>query len=156
VFLKISKMSIKQISVFLENKSQRLSKALSILGNEKINIAAMSIADTSEYGILRLIVSDPLKSFNLLKENEFSVNLTDVIGLETPIAVGSFANTLKYFSDENISIEYMYAFASCNKGVIIMRTSDRQKSFEVIKKYNLKLISLEDIFSNIEIKKQGN
>ena len=139
-------MSIKQLSIFLENKSGRLTEVLETLGQEKINIAAMSIADTSEYGILRLIVSDPMESLKLLKAKEFSVNLTDVIGIEVPKEAGSFANALKYFSDENISIEYMYAFAFHDKGIIVMRTDDRQKAFKIIEKRNLKLVTQEDIF----------
>ena len=139
-------MSIKQLSIFLENKSGRLTEVLETLGQEKINIAAMSIADTSEYGILRIIVSDPMESLKLLKAKEFSVNLTDVIGIEVPKEAGSFANALKYFSEENISIEYMYAFAFHDKGIIVMRTDDRQKAFKIIEKRNLKLVTQEDIF----------
>ncbi len=139
-------MSIKQLSIFLENKSGRLTEVLETLGQENINIAALSIADTSEYGILRLIVSDPLESLKLLKAKNFSVNLTDVIGIETPVEAGSFAKALKYFSEENISIEYMYAFSYHDKGIIVMRTDDRQKAFETIEKKNLKLIKQEDIF----------
>jgi hypothetical protein len=139
-------MSIKQLSIFLENKSGRLTEVLETLGQEKINIAAMSIADTSEYGILRLIVSDPVESLKLLKAKEFSVNLTDVIGIETPKEAGSFATALKNFSEESISIEYMYAFAFHDKGVIVMRTDDRQKAFKIIEKKGLKLVTQEDIF----------
>jgi len=138
-------MSIKQLSIFLENKSGRLTEVLETLGQEKIDIAALSIADTSEYGILRLIVSDPLEALKLLKAKDFSVNLTDVIGIETPIEAGSFAKAIKYFSEENVSIEYMYAFAYHDKGVIVMRTDDRQKAFDIIEKNNLKLITLDDI-----------
>ena len=139
-------MSIKQLSIFLENKSGRLTEVLETLGQEKINIAALSIADTSEYGILRLIVSNPVEALRLLKAREFSVNLTDVIGIETPAEAGSFAKALKNFSEENISIEYMYAFAFHEKGVIVMRTDDRQKAFKVIEKKNMKVVELEDIF----------
>ena len=139
-------MSIKQLSIFLENKSGRLTEVLETLGQEKINIAAMSIADTSEYGILRLIVSDPVESLKLLKAKEFSVNLTDVIGIEVPKEAGSFANALKFFSEENVSIEYMYAFAFHDKGIIVMRTDDRQKAFKIIEKRNLILVTQEDIF----------
>jgi hypothetical protein len=139
-------MSIKQLSIFLENKSGRLTEVLETLGQEKINIAALSIADTSEYGILRMIVSNPLEALRLLKAREFSVNLTDVIGIETPAEAGSFAIALKNFSEENISIEYMYAFAYHEKGVIVMRTDDRQKAFSVIEKKGMKLIDLNDIF----------
>jgi hypothetical protein len=139
-------MSIKQLSIFLENKSGRLTEVLETLGQEKINIAAMSIADTSEYGILRLIVSDPLQALKLLKNKEFSVNLTDVIGIETPMAAGSFAKALKNFSEESMSIEYMYAFAYHDKGIIVMRTDDREKAFKVIEKKKLKMITIDDIF----------
>jgi hypothetical protein len=139
-------MSIKQLSIFLENKSGRLTEVLETLGQEKINIAALSIADTSEYGILRLIVSRPEEALKLLKAREFSVNLTDVIGIETPVEAGSFAVVLKNFSEENISVEYMYAFAFHNKGVIVMRTDDRLKAFKVIEKKKMKVITVEDIF----------
>jgi hypothetical protein len=139
-------MSIKQLSIFLENKSGRLTEVLETLGQENINIAALSIADTSEYGILRLIVSDPLESLKLLKAKDFSVNLTDVIGIETPIEAGSFAKALKYFSMENVSIEYMYAFSYHDKGIMVMRTDDRQKAFDIIEAKKMKLIKLEDIF----------
>ena len=141
-------MSIKQLSIFLENKSGRLTEVLETLGQEKINIAAMSIADTSEYGILRLIVSDPQESLVLLKAKGFSVNLTDVIGIETPKEAGSFANVIKCFSVEGLSIEYMYAFAFHDKGVIVMRTDDRQKAFKIIDNNKLKMVSGDDIFKH--------
>lgn len=140
-------MSIKQLSIFLENKSGRLTEVLETLGQQNINIAAMSIADTSEYGILRLIVSNPLDSLKLLKAKQFSVNLTDVIGIETPIEAGSFATALKLFSQENISIEYMYAFAYHDKGIIVMRTDDREKAFKIISDKGLVLLRQEDIFN---------
>jgi hypothetical protein len=139
-------MSVKQLSIFLENKSGRLTEVLETLGKEKINIAALSIADTSEYGILRLIVSNPIEALSLLKAKDFSVNLTDVITIETPPEAGSFARVLKNFSEENISIEYMYAFAYHEKGVIVMRTDDRQKAFQVIEKKNMKVVTLDEIF----------
>ena len=139
-------MSIKQLSIFLENKSGRLTEVLETLGQEKINIAALSIADTSEYGILRLIVSDPQEALRLLKARDFSVNMTDVIAIETPIEAGSFAKALKQFSEENISIEYMYAFAYNDKGIMVMRTDDRQKAFKVIEMKGIKVVTVDDIF----------
>jgi hypothetical protein len=144
--LKFNPMTIKQLSIFLENKSGRLTEVLETLGKEKINVTALTIADTSEYGILRMIVSNPDKAHKLLKEKGFSVNLADVLSIATPIEAGSFAKVLRIFSDENISIEYMYAFAYHEKGVIVMRTDDRQKAFKVIEKKKMKIVSLEDIF----------
>jgi hypothetical protein len=139
-------MSIKQLSIFLENKSGRLNEVLDILGEKKIDIAALTIADTSEFGILRLIVSDPIEAVNLLRAKNFSVNLTDVVGIETPVEAGSFANALRPFTEADISIEYMYAFAHQNRGIIIMRTSSRQMAFKIIDNNQLKVVTLEDIF----------
>jgi hypothetical protein len=139
-------MSIKQLSIFLENKSGRLTEVLETLGEEKINIAALSIADTSEYGILRLIVSDPMESLKLLKAKNFSVNLTDVIGIEIPNEAGSLSKIVKFFSAESVSIEYMYAFTYYEKGIVVMRTDDREKAFQIVEKQKLKLIKQEDIF----------
>lgn len=137
---------IKQLSIFLENKSGRLMEVLETLAHKNINIAAMSIADTSEYGILRLIVSDPIEAFNLLKNKDFSVNLTDVIAISTPPLAGSFAKVLKYFSDANISIEYMYAFSFSGKGIIVMRTNNRQLALKIINEQKINAVTLSDIF----------
>jgi hypothetical protein len=82
----------------------------------------------------------------LLKARNFSVNLTDVIAIETPIEAGSFAKALKYFSAESVSIEYMYAFSYHDKGIIVMRTDDREKAFKIIENKKMKLIKQEDIF----------
>ncbi len=137
---------IKQLSIFLENKSGRLLEVLDTLAQKNINIAAMSIADTSEYGILRLIVSDPIESFNLLKNKDFSVNLTDVIAISTPPQAGSFAKSLKFFSDADISIEYMYAFSFSGKGVLVMRTNNRQQALKIIAEKQISAVTLDDIF----------
>jgi hypothetical protein len=139
-------MSIKQLSIFLENKSGRLTEVLETLGQKKINIAAMSIADTSEYGILRLIVSDPEEALKLLKAKEFSVNMTDVIAIETPTYAGAFAEALRHFSDAQVGIEYMYAFELDKNGIIVMRTDDRQKAFKIIESKKLRLVSGNDVF----------
>jgi len=139
-------MSIKQLSIFLENKSGRLNEVLDVLAQKKINIAALSVADTSEYGILRLIVSDPVEAVNLLKSKNFSVNLTDVIGLETLAEAGSLARLLKPFAQAQISIEYMYAFSLQDKGIVIMRTSNRQLAFKIIEDNHFKVVTLDDIF----------
>ncbi len=139
-------MSIKQLSIFLENKSGRLTEVLETLGHEKICILALSIADTSEYGILRLIVSKPDEALHLLKERNFSVNQTDVIGIETPVEAGSFAHVLKCFSAESISIEYMYAFAYNEKGIMVLRTDNQEKSLKLVEKNRFQLVTIEKIF----------
>ena len=96
-------MTVNQISIFLENKYGKLSEILALLAEERIRIIAATVADTSEYGILRIIVSDPQKAYKILKENNVSANLTDVLAIVTSSCAGSFANTLSYFTKSGIS-----------------------------------------------------
>ena len=135
----------RQLSVFLENKSGRLQEMLEVLGNEKINITALTIADTTEYGIVRLIVSDPDKGCTLLKANGFSVSLTEVLSLSVSHEPGSLAVMLKEFSDERLSIEYMYAFSLGEKAIIVLRTDNCLKAFEIIERNNFTLIGEDEI-----------
>ena len=135
----------RQLSIFLENKTGRLQEVLEVLGNEKINITALTIADTSEYGILRLIVSDPENGYKLLKNHGFSVNLTNVITLSVSHKAGSLSKMLKKFSDENISIEYMSAFCLGDKAIIVLRVDDHPKTFEIIERNNFTIICEDEI-----------
>ncbi len=139
-------MTIKQLSIFLENKSGRLTEVLEVLGKDKVNIIALTIADTSEFGILRLIVSNPDKAYTLLKSKGFSVNLTDVFSITTPIEAGSFAKVLRIFSDEDISIEYMYAFSLDKRAMIILRTENTEKALAAIRKHEIMLVKGNDLF----------
>ncbi len=139
-------MTLKQLSIFLENKSGRLTEVLETLGKESINIIALSIADTSEYGILRLIVSDPEKACHLLKEKGLSVNLTEVLSIKTATEAGSFGRVLRILSDENISIEYMYAFSVEGKAILVMRTDENEKAIRAIRKHKMNLISASDLY----------
>ena len=100
-------MIIKQLSVFLENKSGRLTEMTEILGEADINLSALSIAETSDFGIIRMVVSDPEKGLDILKENNFSVNLTDVICLSTPNQPGALSKALRILSNGGISVEDM-------------------------------------------------
>lgn len=139
-------MTIKQISIFLENKSGRLTEVLDTIGKENINIIALTIADTSEYGILRMIVSSPEKVYKILKEKGFSVNLTEVLSIKTPVEAGSFAKALKIFSDEGISIEYIYAFSLGDKAILVLRTEDREMALNAINKNKMSLINENDLY----------
>ena len=135
----------RQLSVFLENKSGRLQEVLEVLGNEKINITALTIADTTEYGIVRLLVSDPDLGCKLLKASGFSVSITEVFSLSVSHEPGSLAKILKRFSEEQLSIEYMYAFSLGEKAIIVLRTNNRSKAFEIIEENNFALISEDEI-----------
>jgi hypothetical protein len=138
-------MTVKQLSVFLENKSGRLTDVLESLSAESINITSLTVADTSEYGILRLIVSDAEKAFRTLKANGFSVSLAEVIALSIPHQAGSLAKVLKTLSDEQLSIEYIYAFCLGDKAIVVLRTDNRPKAFEIIASNHFTPISENDI-----------
>ena len=139
-------MIIKQLSVFLENKSGRLSEVAAVLGNAGINMTAFSIADSSDFGILRVIVSDPDKALKILKENDFSVNLTDVICLSCPNEAGSMAKALTILSAEQVSIEYMYAFSMGDSANIVIRPANVQKCIEVLQRHELELLKSSDLY----------
>ncbi|MEZ5106688.1 MAG: ACT domain-containing protein [Draconibacterium sp.] len=126
-------MIIKQVSVFLENKSGRLGEVTEILGNAGINISAFTIADTSDFGILRLVVSDPDKAREVLKENAFSVQTTEVILAKTPNTPGSLTRLLKVLNEGGSFIEYMYAFSmDNNSAVIVLRPTNIQKCMQIL------------------------
>ena len=138
-------MTINQISIFVENKYGKLSEILALLGNENIHIIAATVADTSEYGILRLIVTESDKAYKVLKNNNVSTNLTDVLAITTESSAGSFAKTLKCFTQSGISIEYMYCFSLKEKSVLILRTNNREAARDVVRRYDLDCICESDL-----------
>ena len=111
------KLKIKQLSIFLENKKGRMRKALDVLADNDINIRAMSIADVSDFGILRLIVPEPDKASKILEENNFLVKIGDVIAVEMSDKPGGLNAILKILDETNINLDYLYAFVDeKNKG----------------------------------------
>ena len=100
---------IRQLSVFIENKPGRLSKVLKLIGESGIDIKAMNIADTNDFGILRLILSDVDKAASLLKEKEYAVTITNVIAADVENTPGGLAGALSVLDTEGVSVEYMYA-----------------------------------------------
>ena len=135
-----------QLSVFLENKSGRLTEVLEVLGGENIRITALSVADTAEYGILRLIVSDPEKARELLKKRSFTVNLTEVISVMAPNEAKYYAKVLKILSDLDISVEYTYAFSSGNKSIIILRCNNSDEAIKALKSHEMELLRASDLY----------
>ena len=130
-------MIAKQVTVFLENKSGRLNEVTHILGEAGINISAFSIADTSDFGVLRMIVPDPEKAVEVLKANEFSVQTTRVVLMTTPNKPGSLAKALQILSDENIFIEYLYAFSlNEDSAVVVIRPSEIERCEAVLDRHN--------------------
>jgi len=130
-------MTINQISIFLENKFGKLNEILSILGKENIRVIAATVADTSDYGILRMITSDQQKAYSLLKEKQVSGNLSEVIAIGIDPSVGKFAETIEYFTKAGIDIEYMYCFSINHKAILVLRTKNLETAFEVIRKNEL-------------------
>ncbi len=120
----------KQLSVFLENKAGRLSSVTRTLGEAAINIRALSIADTSDFGILRIIVNDPERAYKILKEAGFTVSETEVIAVRVQDSPGGLASVLEQMSEANLNIEYLYAFlgTSENDALVIFKVEDIKKA----------------------------
>ncbi len=139
-------MIIKQLSVFLEDKTGRLTEITRILAENDINISAFTVAEASDYGILRLIVGRPELALQVLKENGFSVNTTDVIGMIVPHEPGGLHQALKILSMNNVSIDYMYAFALENSASVVFRPSVIEKAIEVLQKNKMELLRTSQIY----------
>ncbi len=138
-------MTIRQLSVFLENKTGYLNQVLAVLAKYNINIVALTVADTSDYGILRAIVSDPEKALNVLREEQFSVRIHEILSIEMYAAPGTMSHILDLFTAADICIEYVYAFSFGSKSILILRTNNQEKAIEVINANNLKSIREEDL-----------
>ena len=128
-------MIIKQLSVFLQNESGRLVKITEILHNANINISALSIAETEEYGVLRMIVSDVEQAAEALRGGGYSVKLTDVICVVTPDLPGALNRALKLLAAQEINVSYMYGYSSEGKARLVMKTSDAAKAAEILKDF---------------------
>jgi hypothetical protein len=139
-------MIIKQLSVFLENKSGRLTEVTKAMADNQINISAFSIAETADYGILRMIVNKPEETEKMLKEKGFSVHRTDVICLTVPHKPGGLYKALQILSDYNISVEYMYAFAMGEEASVVIRTDNLQEAIKVLQDHKLELKKASDIY----------
>ena len=128
-------MTVNQLSVFVENKQGRLSEITSILQQNQVDIRALSIADTTHFGILRLIVDKPAQAETALKEAGFTVSLTPVIAIGVADRPGGLAEALALLRDGGISVEYMYAFVSRKKdsAFVILRVDDNGKAVELMK-----------------------
>ena len=127
-------MKVDQISIFLENKSGRLAEVTRVLGAAGINIRALSLADTSDFGILRLIVNDSAKATDVLKANQFTVSMTQVVAVEVNDRPGGLAHILDLLQKEGINVEYMYAFVerSSDNAVIIFRFDEIDKAIKTL------------------------
>ena len=140
-------MVIKQISVFIENKEGRIKKALDTLTENNINIKALSIADTSKYGILRLIVSDNEKAIESLENDGFVVRENDVIILSISDEPNGLNSILEILDKNEINLEYLFAFSTndSNKAIVVMRLENINEAIDILKENNAELLEKEDI-----------
>lgn len=142
-------MKVEQISIFIENKSGRLAEITKILGDAAINIRALSLADTSDFGILRLIVNDVEKAKQVLKDKGFTVNKTEVVAVEVPDQPGGLAAILQILDKDNINVEYMYAFVERCGGnaVIIFRFDETEKAVNSLKTGGFNILAGDRLYS---------
>jgi len=140
-------LKVKQISVFIENRSGRLREVADVLGKNSINIRALSLADTSDYGILRLIVDNPDGARDVLKKENFTLSETDVIAVEVSDKPGGLATVLNILGDAGINVEYMYAFVekSSDNAVLIFRIEDIDNAISVLKAKNVNILDKKEI-----------
>ena len=141
-------MKVKQISVFLENKSGRLAQVTQILAENNINIRALSLADTADFGILRVIVDDVEKASNVLKAAGYTLGETDVVAVEVPDRPGGLANILLPLWKAELDVEYMYAFvqSSGENAIMIFRFEDTDKAIGVLKESSVRILSGKEVY----------
>ncbi len=142
-------MIVEQISIFLENKSGRLAEVTQLLAARGVNIRALSLADTADFGIFRLIVNDPAAALAALKENGFTVAKNEVVAVVLPDRPGGLAGVLGTLRGKDINVEYMYAFVQRSEGnaVLIFRFDETAKAVEVLRNAGIRMLSGEEMQS---------
>jgi hypothetical protein len=139
-------MVAKQLSVFIENRQGRLGEVLNVLKANKVNILSMSLADTTEYGLLRLIVNNPELGKEKLSTDGFSTMLTEVIVMKITHEAGSLQDLLTILSDNNINVEYMYGLSiDGEEASVVLKASDLVKADKILQEHGVKTLSTEQI-----------
>lgn len=139
-------MLIQQLSVFLEDRSGRLTELTRILAENDVNITALSVAETADYGIVRLVVGRPETAREALEKAGFSIGLTDVVCVNMPDQPGSLYQILKILTEANINIDYMYAFSNRDVALAVIRAADIEQVINVLHSNSLTLLSQSDIY----------
>lgn len=142
-------MKAEQISVFLENKAGRLAEVAAILAEADVNIRALALADTSDFGVLRLIVNDNERAETALKSRGFTVGKTDVVAVEVEDRPGGLHNILNILNREGVNVEYMYAFVqqSGDNAIMIFRFDNLDHAVEILQKNNVTVINGKDVYT---------
>ena len=141
-------MSVKQISIFLENKAGQLAQATRILAEKQINLRALSIADTQDFGILRIITENPDRAVAELKQADYITKVTDVLAVAIADEPGSMAHILEILAQAEVSVEYAYAFTSSKAGTayMIFRVDDNRKAASALSEANITVVYQNEIF----------
>jgi hypothetical protein len=142
-------MKVEQISIFIENKTGRLAEVSRVIGEKGVNIRALSLADTSDFGILRLLVDNTDVALSTLKDGGFTVNKTEVVAVEVPDQPGGLCTILQVLDDAAINVEYMYAFVDRNAGnaVIIFRFDEADNAIDTLQEKGINILSGDQLFS---------
>lgn len=141
-------MTVNQVSVFIENRQGRLGEVLQVLKDNDVNILSISLADTTEYGLLRLIVNNPERAKDVLLQAGFSSMLTEVLIIKVPHVAGSLQNILSAIAKADVSIEYMYGLSvETTDASIVMKTNELDKAQEVLKSINVDTMTKKEIES---------
>ena len=139
-------MTVNQVSVFIENRQGRLGEVLAVLKNNEVNILSMSLADTTEYGLLRLIVNNPERARDVLLEAGFSSMLTEVIIIKIPHVYGALQNILGTIAERGVNIEYMYGLSvEANDASVVMKTNELQIACELLRSMNIGTMTADEI-----------
>jgi hypothetical protein len=140
-------MKIKQISVFLENRRGRLLEVCALLGENNINIRALTVAETESFGVLRIVVDKTEEAVAALKRGNFTANVTDVVAVEVSDEPGGLAKVLKVIADGNLNIEYMYGFVEkhADKALLVFRFENADRAVGVLTKNNINIVGEQDV-----------
>ena len=149
IYIKGDNMKIKQLSIFLQNRMGSLSKPLEVLSDADVNIRAMCMADTSEFGILRLVVDNPIKGKEVLEENNFLVKITEIIGVEMNDTPGGLTSVLNVIKENNIDLEYLYAFThdKADKAILLLHTDDIDNLINVLTEKDITITPAEEVYN---------
>lgn len=138
--------TIQQLSVFLENREGRLDDVLKVLAQNDVNIVALSLADTSDYGMLRMVVSDPHKGRAALKQAGITAMLTDVVALRVPHATGSLSKAMHQIVEGEVNVEYMYAFANGTDAAAVLKSDDPARVIDILKGSGFDVYSADEAY----------
>ncbi|MBP3618017.1 MAG: amino acid-binding protein [Lachnospiraceae bacterium] len=139
-------MYLEQLSVFMENKVSRLNEVLLQLKTSKVNVLSLSLADTSEFGVLRLIVDNPEEGRKILKENGFSARLTKVLAIKLPNEVGTLQSVLEVLGNAGMNVEYMYVLANAKEfSGIVIKTGNPEEAAKVLEAAGIEFVKAEEV-----------